>query len=256
MNPVSRMMANPITRTDVSVIIPVYNGELYLAEAIDSVLSQSLPPSEIVIVDDGSTDRSPATAKRFDSAVRYFYQKNMGTAAARNRGIIEARGNFFAFLDQDDIWEPQKLEIQINAFQNDSGLDIVFGHVQQFFGSELEEEIKGRIRCPDRPEPGYLPSAMLIKRESVFRVGLFETEWKIGEWADWYVRASELGLNIRMLTDTVTRRRIHKGNKGILQHTMRKEYAQILKASLDRRRARDRVRPRKNSAGSTGARCK
>jgi len=126
-------MANPITQTNVSVIIPVYNGEFYLAEALESVLSQSFPPSEIVVVDDGSTDCSPATAKRYDSEIRYLYQKNMGTAVARNRGIKEARGNFFAFLDQDDVWEPQKLEMQVNAFQNDSGLDIVFGHVQQFF---------------------------------------------------------------------------------------------------------------------------
>jgi len=230
-------MANPITQTNVSVIIPVYNGEFYLAEALESVLSQSFPPSEIVVVDDGSTDRSPAIVKRYDSEIRYLYQKNMGTAVARNRGIKEARGNFFAFLDQDDVWEPQKLEMQVNTFQNDSGLDIVFGHVQQFLSPELQDEIKPKIRCPDHPEPGYLPSVMLIKRDSFFRVGMFETKWQIGEWTNWYVRASEVGLKTEVLPDVLVRRRIHSGNKGILQRTMRTEYAQILKASLDRRRS-------------------
>jgi glycosyltransferase involved in cell wall biosynthesis len=232
------MMANQI---NISVIIPVYNGELYLAEAIESVLSQSYQPSEIIVVDDGSIDNSQTIVKRYNSKVRCIHQENKGTAAARNLGINTSTGNFFAFLDQDDLWESQKLELQVNAFQKNKELDLVFGHVQQFYSPELPNEIKLKIYCPDHPEPGYLPSAMLINRDSFFQIGLFETQWQIGEWTNWYVRATEAGLKNEILPDVIVKRRIHSENKGILQRDMRKEYPRILKGSLDRRRTKGNI---------------
>lgn len=235
-------MIDHTTKLSVSVIIPVYNGELYLEEAIESVLSQSLQPYEIIIVDDGSTDKSQAIAKRYEPKVRCVHQKNGGTAAARNLGINISRGNFLAFLDQDDIWEDKKLELQINAFQKNVELDIVLGHLQQFYSPELEDEMKMKIYCPDQPEPGYLPSAMLIKRNSFFRVGLFETKWQIGEWTNWYINASESGLKTEMLPEVLVRRRIHNENKGILQRDQRSEYVKIIKVSLDRRRAKGEIK--------------
>jgi glycosyltransferase involved in cell wall biosynthesis len=233
-------MMDLTSQINVSVIIPVYNGELYLGEAIESVISQSLRPSEIIVIDDGSTDRSKLIAKKY-SEVHYFYQTNKGTASSRNLGINKSKGNFLAFLDQDDTWETKKLELQINAFQKNKNLDIVFGHLQQFYSPELQEEIKMKIYCPGHPEPGYLPSAMLIKRDSFFEVGMFETKWKIGEWTNWFVRATEIGLKTEMLSDILVRRRIHNENKGILKRDERTEYVQILKASLDRRRAKGKV---------------
>ncbi len=229
------------SQINISVIIPVYNGELYLADAIESVLAQSFQPLEIIVIDDGSTDNSQSIAKRYQPMVRYLYQNNRGTAAARNLGINTARGNFLAFLDQDDVWESQKLELQINTFQKNNKLDMVFGQVQQFFSPELQDEIKLKIYCPDHPEPGYLPSAMLIKRDSFFQIGLFETEWQIGEWTNWYIRAKEAGLKTEVLSDVLVKRRIHSENKGILKRDLRIEYAQILKASLDRRRAKGEI---------------
>ncbi len=226
---------------NISVIIPVYNGELYLTEAIESVLSQSFQPSEIIVIDDGSTDNSQSIIKQYIPKVTYIYQENKGTAAARNVGIRISRGNFLAFLDQDDIWQTEKLELQTSAFQKNNKLDIVFGHLQQFYSPELKDEIKMKIYCPDHQEPGYLPSVMLIKRDSFFQVGLFETNWKIGEWTNWYIRASESGLNTEMLSDILVRRRIHNENKGVLQRDQRTEYVKIIKASLDRRRAKGKI---------------
>ena len=95
----------------ISVVIPVFNGERFLAEAIESVAAQTLPPEEIIIVDDGSTDASPAIAGSF-SKVRLIRQPNTGGAAARNAGIGAARSDLVAFLDQDDLWAPRKLELQ------------------------------------------------------------------------------------------------------------------------------------------------
>jgi len=109
----------------VSVVIPVYNGERYLGEAIDSVLRHSFAGSEIIVVDDGSTDRTADVATAYGSAVRYFRQHQSGSGAARNRGIEVARGSLFAFLDADDVWTPNKLAIQKSAFDADPELELV-----------------------------------------------------------------------------------------------------------------------------------
>src|SRR3954451_22735593 len=86
----------------VSCIVPVFNGERYLREALQSILAQSYRPIEVVVVDDGSTDRSPVVVAGFGREVRYLRQENAGPAAARNHGVQEARGELLAFLDADD----------------------------------------------------------------------------------------------------------------------------------------------------------
>jgi len=87
----------------ISVIIPVYNGERYLAEAIESALGQHYRPIEIILVDDGSTDRSAEVAKQVSQSIRYLYQAHGGAGAARNAGVDLAPGEFLAFLDPDDL---------------------------------------------------------------------------------------------------------------------------------------------------------
>jgi glycosyltransferase involved in cell wall biosynthesis len=220
----------------VSVIIPVYNGEKYLAEAIKSVLAQTYRPIEVIVVDDGSTDGSADVAKGFVPFVQCCFQPNGGTGAARNRGIDLARGSFFAFLDADDVWVKDKLTLQMAAFDANPDVDIVFGHVKQFHSPELDESAKNRIRCPAELMPGHLPSAMLIKRNAFFRVGLFETHWQVGQDVSWVLRAMEQRLNVIMLPDLVYMRRLHKNNKGITKRQFITQRVQILKASLDRRR--------------------
>lgn len=118
----------------VSVIIPVYNGESYLAEAIHSVCEQTCSRLEIIVVNDGSTDTSGEIADGFgDPRVRCLHQENRGLSAARNRGIRSAQGRYFAFLDADDTWVRDKLALQIKALEENPGLDMVFGQVDQFF---------------------------------------------------------------------------------------------------------------------------
>ena len=220
----------------ISVIIPVYNGKSYLADAISSILKQKYQPLEIIVIDDGSTDESAELIKSFNTPVKYLYQTNSGTAAARNFGIRSAKGSYLAFLDQDDLWAENKLNLQVSAFNNNEGLDAVFGQIKQFHSPEADELFKQNTLCPPSLMPGFLPSAMLIKRESFFKVGFFESSWKIGEWADWFVQANEQELNMKMLPELVALRRIHTSNKGVLQRKSRIEYVHILKASLDRKR--------------------
>ena len=226
-----------MTKNLISVIIPVYNGERYLAEAINSVLNQNYQPIEIIVIDDGSTDKTSKIVKSFGAKVKYFCQNNSGSATARNYGISIANGDFLAFLDADDLWVENKLTLQIEIFNNDSEVDIVFGKVQQFFSPELDENIKRQIYCNPDLMTGYIPSAMLVKKDSFWRVGEFESKWKQSEFADWYVRSTELKLKIINLPDLVTKRRLHKMNKGLQQgKELNIEYVRMLKASLDRRR--------------------
>ena len=224
------------TRPLVSVIIPVYNCEQYLAEAIESIVDQTYSTNEIIVVDDGSTDSSDELVKRSYPSVRYCYQDNAGTGAARNRGIAMAQGSFFAFLDSDDLWLRDKLTIQMAAFHNNPETEIVFGHVKQFHSPELDETTKSKMHCPDDVMPGCLPCTMLIKRDSFFHVGLFETSWQVGQDVSWIMRAKEQGLRMTMLLDLVYMRRLHKNNKGITQRYFIKDRVRILKASIDRRR--------------------
>src|SRR6185503_2024667 len=103
----------PFDGRDVSAVIPAYQAAAFLADAVESVLAQTEPVGEIVVVDDGSTDGTAAVAASFGDRVRYVRQENQGVAAARNRGVAEARGRLVAFLDADDTWEPEKTARQL-----------------------------------------------------------------------------------------------------------------------------------------------
>jgi len=221
---------------DVSVVIPVFNGEKYLAEAIQSILEQTRPADQIVVVDDGSIDRTPDVVRTFGRKVDYVYQSNTGIGGARNRGMRETRGNLIGFLDHDDLWLPRRLELQLDAMEKDPGLDMIFGHAEQFVSPELGEEYRNRIKLPPNPLPGYLASGMLVRKESFYRAGPFDEGLRVGECIEWYGRAVDKGLRSAMLPEVVFRRRIHQTNTMITRKEQSNSYVRILKDVLDRRR--------------------
>lgn len=220
----------------VSVIIPVYNGEKYLSETLQSVLDQTYTNLEIIVVDDGSIDDTAKIIKANDNII-YIYQVNRGTAAAFNTGISYARGKYFSFLGADDLWDSEKTQIQIETFKESPDYDIITGYVRQFLSPELPETFRKNIKFSEKPIPGHVIPAMLIKRQSFFKVGLFETEWKVGAEMSWFLRANEIPLSLKILPETVLQRRIHTTNKGITNREFLSQRARIIKASLDRRRA-------------------
>ena len=224
------------SRPIASVVIPVYNVERYLAEAIESVFAQTRATLEIVVVDDGSTDGSRAVAEGYARRVRVVSQAHKGIGAARNRGLEEVRGEYVAFLDADDVWEPRKIELQLAAIESDPLLDIVFGHLENFVSPEVVETGADALRH-EGPMPASVASAALVSRSAFERVGVFPTDRAVGEFLDWHLRAREAGLRELMLPDVVARRRVHRDNSTFRLRDRRGEYASILKASLDRRRA-------------------
>ena len=121
----------------VSVVIPNYNNGQYLAEAISSAISQTYKNLEIIVIDDGSTDDSNEILESFGSKIRLIKQENRGAASARNQGIRSAKGDYIAFLDSDDIWKPNKIELQVAKIQ--SGIyGFVYCSLQEFFpGGEI-----------------------------------------------------------------------------------------------------------------------
>jgi glycosyltransferase involved in cell wall biosynthesis len=230
-----------MTESLISVIIPVYNGKKYLAEAIESALAQIYRPIEIIVVDDGSMDGTADVARSFSETVRYYYQPNSGSGAARNTGVQTAQGNFLSFLDSDDLWVKDKLSLQMAVLQSDDSLDMVFGNVSHFYSPELEQSIREKVACPTKNMPGYHAGTLLIRRDTFLHVGLFNPVFQCGEFIDWSFRARDKGLKELLLPDVLLKRRIHSSNMGILKRNTQTEnthadYIRVLKASLDRRR--------------------
>jgi glycosyltransferase involved in cell wall biosynthesis len=228
--------ANPSTAL-VTVVIGVYNGERYLSEAIESVLAQTHQNLELIVVDDGSTDRSGQIASSYDDPVRCIRQENAGMSAARNRAVPEARGEYLSFLDADDRFPRDKLRNQLAVFEADPELDVVYGHVTEFVSPDVDPAVRQLLRPPEHDVAWPTPNLMLVKRESFLRVGLFSTHLKVGIGMDWYARAEELGLRTAMPPILALERRLHAENNGIRQRESRPVYLQVLKDALDRRRA-------------------
>ena len=221
---------------DISVVIPAYNSERFVAEAIKSALGQSHLPVEVIVIDDGSTDGTADVVRGFSDRVHYHYQENGGIGRARNKGVELARCSFLSFVDSDDCWTDNKLSLQLQEFNRDPELDMVFGQALQVVNGDAWNNRRSNNEQPNLA-PALVPGGILVKRESFLRVGEFRSDTKVGEFIDWYARAIELGLKSRVTQDLVLWRRLHDSNQGIRERASVSDYARVLKASLDRRRA-------------------
>jgi len=222
----------------ISCIVPVFNGARFLAEALESILNQSYQPTEVIVTDDGSTDRSAEVVNRYRSNVHYVRQSNQGPAATRNRGLAAASGDFVAFLDQDDLWHSGKLERQAACFSEDPELSLCVAHVQTFSGAATAEKtLWFPNHGPSEPLPGYLTGTLLARRSLFETVGVFNSELKYGDAAEWFLRAAEQGVKMAMLSEVLMYHRVHENNFS-RRHVAasRQEFLGIIKESLDRRR--------------------
>jgi glycosyltransferase involved in cell wall biosynthesis len=230
---------NTTIRTDgplVSILMTVYNHGPYVAEAIQSALGQTYPNVEVVVVDDGSDDDSLEVVGRYPQ-VKSRSQPRGGIGAARNAAVAMASGDFFTFLDADDRFPPDKLRIQLKAFEADPTLDVVYGYVREFVSPDLTPEEAARIRPAVEYNESHLSGVMLVRRAAFERVGQWTVGLKVGTGVDWYARSQEAHLKTTVLPDVLLERRLHLSNNGLRQADNRIQYASILKSALDRRRA-------------------
>lgn len=157
-------------RPTISVVIPCYNAEAFIEETIRSALNQTTPPGEILVINDGSTDDSAAIAASISPKVRVISQENQGESVARNRGFEEAKGDWIAFLDADDLWEPTKLEEQVKLIAN----DVVCIHTAYYrFGARSGIVNRSNVPSPRRYSleflavNGFVNSSSILIRKSV-----------------------------------------------------------------------------------------
>jgi glycosyltransferase involved in cell wall biosynthesis len=222
----------------ISVLIPAYNAGLYLREAIGSVFAQTHRPLEVIVVDDGSDDDTVKVAASYGDRIRLVRQGRAGAGAARNAAVESADGQYLAFLDADDRFMPEKLERQLAVLESDPELDMVFGHVREFFSPRLPADARALHRRPGAPSPWLSPNLMLIRRASFDRVGGFVTHLRVGETVDWYARALEAGLRSHVLPEVVLERRLHAANTTLRAgRAQAADYLSVVRASMDRRRA-------------------
>jgi len=185
----------------VSTVITSYNKAPYLAEAIDSALAQDYSNQEILVIDDGSTDRTPEVASAYSNQIRYIRQENRGPSGAKNRGILEARGEFIAFLDGDDRWRPGKLARQVECFHNHPTSALVYTDRLVFrdsvvlspsLRSEGKDLYRGRVldqllMCMLIPF-----SSAMVRRKCLIEAGLFDERLRAADDYDLWLRIGRL----------------------------------------------------------------
>jgi glycosyltransferase involved in cell wall biosynthesis len=227
----------------ISCIVPVYNGELFLDEALDSILAQSYRPIEVIIIDDGSTDGTANIIRNHlpgvrGGLVRSIRQENAGQVAATNRAVEAASGELLAFLDADDVWHPEKLSRQSAHLADHPEVDVSFTLVQNFWIDELAEEAERfRDHRIARPIPGYIMGTMLARRRAFDVAGFFDVGHDHAHTQEWVLRARAHGLMVALLPETLTRRRLHPGNRSrAAREHSRDDFLNVLKLDLDRRR--------------------
>jgi glycosyltransferase involved in cell wall biosynthesis len=170
----------------ISVIIPVYNGEKFLAQSVDSVIGQKYQNIEIVAVNDGSTDSSVEILERYKDRVQIIHQNNAGQASARNNGILHAKGDWIAFLDQDDLWDQEKISEQMKvAIQDEYTVIYTASRLIDDLGRNLgvsESDIKkDNISLLDLlPHNPIITSTALVRRNAIIEVGMLDSTNRFG----------------------------------------------------------------------------
>jgi glycosyltransferase involved in cell wall biosynthesis len=218
----------------VAAIVPLFNGRRFIGEAIDSILGQELRPREIIVVDDGSSDGGGEAVACYPE-VRLVRQSNGGEAAARNRGIRETSEPLIAFLDQDDLWQPRKLAVQVPDLEADPSIDMVFGQHRLIVEDDarwFRQDVLGKSLTAE------LPGSLLVRRSAFDRMGLFREDMKRGSDVDWILRARDARMNLLLVEEVLLLRRMHGANSSIDGELFVNELLRAARASVRRKQSR------------------
>jgi glycosyltransferase involved in cell wall biosynthesis len=219
----------------VSVIVPVFNCERYLASALESIYDQAYEPLDVIVVDDGSTDRSAAVARSYPAQLVQL--RHGGIARARNAGLAAARGELITFLDADDLWTPGNLRRRVDRLLERPELDAVLGMMEFFIEPGIPRP--GWFRPAWETEPqNALVCGLLAWRRVFERVGWFDTSYEIGEDTEWLARFKDARISHERTSEVVMRYRFHATNTTYRRELLGPSLAKLLKASIDRQRLR------------------
>lgn len=220
----------PAPQSGITVVIPLYQAEPYIDQALDSIRDQTRRPDRVIVVDDGSVDRGPDIVS-VRSDVELIRRPHQGIPPTMQAGLALARSEFIAFLDADDRWLPGKLALQLACLHAHPDVAMVFGHARRFVMTPAGERILDTI-------PGISCIGGLFRRNAFDRVPLLAGAAGNHWFIDWYNRAHEAGLSSRLLPDLVCERRIHDTNHSIVcRDDQRRTYFTAIKAKLERARA-------------------
>lgn len=220
----------------VSCIIPVYNGERFIGEAIASIRAQTHQHIEIIVIDDGSTDGSESAARAADPDVVYRKQANAGPAKARNLGLTLAHGEFIALLDADDRFLPTKIERQLAHFAANPSADIVLTRVRMFWEG-LESEAAAYRHDNREESAGFANSTMLVRRSVFDRAGVFDEQLPHAATVEWFRTFAEKGVVAETVQEALVERRMHEDNYSRKQRAVsHDEFLHLVKRAMDAKR--------------------
>ncbi len=234
----------------ISVILATYNRARLLRPALESILRQARVPDEVIVVDDGSTDDTPAVVQDLinetAAPIRYLWQANRGQPAALNHGLRAARGGVIAFLDSDDLWPADRLPAQLAFFHREGPSDaqpvgIVLGRKERFADGVTVNP--SELAAANRRPVHYSLGAALVARWVFDRVGLFDEEIGYSADWDWFMRALELGIVMAADPRVTVLGRIHGSNITSDRAVGIRQTAHLVKRHLDRQRAQDAATP-------------
>jgi len=200
----------------VSVIIPSYNQARFVGATVESVLAQTHPDVEIIVVDDGSTDDTRGVLAAYGAKIHYIYQENRGLPRARNTGFLASQGDYLLFLDSDDLIYPDKLELHVALLDAEPGLGLVYSAWQQI--NEEGTQVLGEVRPNEQGQLlkklllrrfFFFASAAVVRRACLERVGLFDESLRWGDDADMWLRLARAGYSFGYLDQPLLQYRIH-----------------------------------------------
>lgn len=220
----------------VSVILIVRNGERFIAEALDSVQAQSLPPAEILVIDGRSIDGTVEIARRYQGVI-VIPQSSTGIAAAYNEGISRSQGALLAFVSHDDRWMPDKLERQVAALTARPDVLLSFTHVQHVLADGAGPPAGFRKELLERPVPGFIMETLMARREVFDRLGGFDASFAVGEDTDWFARARDANVPTVVLPETLVIKRVHESNASLTHGGTNHLLLKALRQSIARKRA-------------------
>jgi len=219
----------------ISVLIPAYNAAAYLAEAVESVLGQSMKPVEVVVLDDGSTDATYEVLRGFGEHIRLLGPERRGFVRARNYLLEQARCDWIAFQDADDVWQPHKLERQVAFLQANPEHDGCLALAEQFLAPGCVLPPTFRQSLLAKPTAQFFIPNLLVHRRVFDRIGAFDVSNPRGADSDWFVRAKDAGIDFPVVPEVLYRRRWHDSNLS-WQFPFTTSMLDILRRSVRRKR--------------------